>query len=680
MNLSFEPRERLHQFVVFSATLIIYAATMPQTITLEDAGLFQMVCHLGGISHPPGYPLFTNLCQGFVSLPFFTGGVIAGNFLSALFASLACAVFFSCCISITRDTLLSYVAAFSLGLSATFWSQAIIIEVYSFTVLLFVLVWRLLLAFVGSGNARYLYLAIFVYALSLTNHWPLMILSTPALLATVYPRQELVFSYIKSPGFWGLSFVLIAIGLSPYITLLLHKDNPIALYGDINSVEALFKYVARSAYSDHHEIADGYDRLQYMLWLLVESGTQMGLLGVPLMLLGLVVSFRFLSLSISLSLLAMYLGSTFLLNLLLNFSYEFFWQAIFKPYLVISCLALAFWFAIGVRYVVDRMGKINLGSKRVVQLSVATLVILSVFAANLLENNRRDVKWVELYGILTLQSLPENSVLFVRGDVETGVFGFLQLVMGVRPDIEIINWNNLVFSNRLESSFAIEAVKNEAREEFIAKNRKPVFASSAPLAPVEHLGAYDRYTPGELRSAGRNPKMDAFVDYLLDLYLADLITDPHEIYTAYYLLVGFTQQYVGMAFIHQDLTDEELQRLNRLQSTFPGKLMTLETLLRLSEGELGKEVLMEMAKSAEEQIPYFVPKKSLAVLYEYSGRSLEMEPADINTAILYYEKSIETYPTAKNTSICPLTKLYLREGDSKKLESLRLRFPDAECD
>ena len=51
---------------VFVILIGIYVLTMPQSITLEDAGLFQMVCHGGGIGHPPGYPLFILGCQAFV--------------------------------------------------------------------------------------------------------------------------------------------------------------------------------------------------------------------------------------------------------------------------------------------------------------------------------------------------------------------------------------------------------------------------------------------------------------------------------------------------------------------------------------------------------------------------------------------------------------------------------------
>ena len=679
MNYRPEVRGGAHLLLVFAATLVVYLLTMPRTIGLEDAGLFQMVCHLDGISHPPGYPLFTNLCQPFVQLSIFAPGVFAGNFLSALFAALGCSVFFSCCFSITRDLMLSSVAALAYGFSATFWSQAIIIEVYSLTVLMFLLCWRVLLAYVDSGNVRYLYLAILVYAGSLANHWPLMILSTPALLATVFPRRELILSLLKSPGFWMLSVFILLLGLSPYITIFLARDTTIAVYGDVHSMEELFRYVTRSAYSDHHEIADSLDRLRFMSWLLVESTTQFGLLAIPLMVLGLVASSRTLPPSTALGLVLLYLGSTFLLNFLVNFRYEFFWQAIFKPYPIIGYLALSFWLASGVRFIVDWLCKVSPRFSLAVPWVVTIAVVSSIFSANLYENNRRTNDWVEQYGISVLESLPKDAVFFASGDFEIGVFGFLHLVMGIRPDIELRSWDNLVFSNRLVSPFSTDEIQQAKRIEFLEGSTRPVLASSVPLAPAAHQGAYYRYTPGRPRSVERNPRMDLFLDQLLDLYIAGLITDPHEIHLAFYRLVSFTRQYVRLALTRQDLTEVEDARLIRLQSTFPGKLATLETLLHLDSGNDGRLFLADMVRRAEKQIPASITSESLAVFYEFYGRIMTMEPADNIKAIGYFEKSIDAYPVSNNTSICPLTNLYGLGTDLDKMQILSQRFPESDC-
>ena len=123
--------------VIFATTLTAYLLTMPGQITLEDAGLFQMVCHQGGIGHPPGYPLFVLACQGFVSLPFFDDSVFAANLLSSIFASLTCVVVYLIGKMLFAAPSSALALAYCYGFSTVVWSQAIIVEVYSLQSLLF---------------------------------------------------------------------------------------------------------------------------------------------------------------------------------------------------------------------------------------------------------------------------------------------------------------------------------------------------------------------------------------------------------------------------------------------------------------------------------------------------------------------------------------------------------------
>ncbi|MEX2327094.1 MAG: DUF2723 domain-containing protein, partial [Pseudomonadales bacterium] len=240
-----------HQLAVFAATLGVYFITMPRTITLEDAGLFQMVCHLGGISHPPGYPLFTLLCNGLVQVP----GVINGNLVSALFASLAVAFFHHICYRLTNERLFAYVASLSWGFSAAFWSQAIIIEVYSLAALLFMICWWLVIEFEQSRRNTFWFGACLVFGLALSNHWPLMILSSAGLLAAVSPALGDLLSRCRSPKFVVWSLALVLAGLLPYATLVLDANPKIAIYGAIDSFGDFLRYVARSAYKDDHATA-----------------------------------------------------------------------------------------------------------------------------------------------------------------------------------------------------------------------------------------------------------------------------------------------------------------------------------------------------------------------------------------------------------------------------------------
>ena len=167
----------------------LYALTAPRTVGLEDDGLFVLSSYFLGIEHPPGYPLFTLIGHLFSLLP--VGSVAYRVHLaSALFGALSGARGLAVRAPAgrwrgSRRTL----AAFALGLSPVFWSQSIIAEVYTLNTFFF-LVLGLARAAARPGALPWIAL---VFGLSLSNHWPLMLLVAPAFAVLLWPlRAELL--------------------------------------------------------------------------------------------------------------------------------------------------------------------------------------------------------------------------------------------------------------------------------------------------------------------------------------------------------------------------------------------------------------------------------------------------------------------------------------------------------
>jgi asparagine N-glycosylation enzyme membrane subunit Stt3 len=92
---------------------------------MEDDGLFILSSYFLGIEHPPGYPLFTLIGHLFTYLPF---GSVAYrvHLASALFGALAGGAAWLCARSLIPGRLPAYFAAFALGVSPVFWSQAVL--------------------------------------------------------------------------------------------------------------------------------------------------------------------------------------------------------------------------------------------------------------------------------------------------------------------------------------------------------------------------------------------------------------------------------------------------------------------------------------------------------------------------------------------------------------------------
>jgi len=216
----------------------LYYLTAPRTITLEDAGLFQLSCELGGFSHPPGYPLFSLLCQGFFLIPT-DNPVLMGNLLSSVFAALAVLMLFELCRTLKLSTSESTFAALCYGTSGVFWSQAIIIEVYSLNALLFISACWAALRFNQSENTRYFYLLVLFTGLGLSNHWPLMVLTGPCLILIILGKPQLVFSLAKNIKALVTATIILLFSLSPYL-LLWQRKPAISLTGPIENLPQFF--------------------------------------------------------------------------------------------------------------------------------------------------------------------------------------------------------------------------------------------------------------------------------------------------------------------------------------------------------------------------------------------------------------------------------------------------------
>jgi hypothetical protein len=206
--------------IVFIISLGIYIKTLSPSVGFVDSGELTVVSYTLGIAHPTGYPLYTLLGRLFTFLPV---GSIAWrmNLASAIFASLSVLVLYylslylftglhsvlqsnqkreegrgtaTCLpagrlptatapsshvidseVAQTRGELSRMVAAFITSLlfafSSTLWSQAVVAEVYSLTVLLSViLIFLIFRITIYNSPITEVILFPFLFGLALGNH------------------------------------------------------------------------------------------------------------------------------------------------------------------------------------------------------------------------------------------------------------------------------------------------------------------------------------------------------------------------------------------------------------------------------------------------------------------------------------------------------------------------------
>ncbi len=127
---SSESWTRATPWLVGVSALCLYSATAATTVQGGDAGELLTVAAVGGVVHPPGYPLFVLLSTVMVALPI---GTIPwrGAMAAALLAAVGLALLAAAIQRLTGRALAGFVAAGSLAVSGLCWRYATVSEVFA---------------------------------------------------------------------------------------------------------------------------------------------------------------------------------------------------------------------------------------------------------------------------------------------------------------------------------------------------------------------------------------------------------------------------------------------------------------------------------------------------------------------------------------------------------------------
>ena len=163
------------------AALGLYLRTLVPGLLPGDSGEFQVLARVLGHTHPTGYPVYLVLAHPLTWLP---GHSVAYgvNAFSALMAALAVGGVYLAGRSLTQYRVLALVGSVALALSPTFWSQALIAEVYTPGAAFLIAVVALLLRWERTRSPRLLFLAGLIGGLSLGVHMTVALLAPAVLL------------------------------------------------------------------------------------------------------------------------------------------------------------------------------------------------------------------------------------------------------------------------------------------------------------------------------------------------------------------------------------------------------------------------------------------------------------------------------------------------------------------
>lgn len=663
----------LHAAVVAVALFAVYAATAPRTVALEDDGSFILSSYFLGPDHPPGYPLFVLAAKLFTWLPI---GSVAYrvHLASAAFGALSCAALWLCARVVTGQTVAAYLAGLGLGLSRTFWSQAIIAEVYTLNVLfLFVLLILALRASTEERNARRTLMAMaLVFGLSLANHWPLMLLVAPAFVILLWPRVAEIIRW--SPALCGL-FLL---GLTPYVWMVIRSwgDLPISFFGPLESADEIRKFVTRATYAsvDVSPTATWIDRLKYFRFLGSEVLLQFAILGTAVAAVGFVVQWRVWGKRLSSALTVAFLMPSAVLLLLLKFDYEQLSKYVFQVYPLPSYGVAALWMGLGFTHLA---GRFSVRARPAAGAAAVLLALIAWLSAG--PNLRADYDWSARYARAVLTSLPPDAILFVASDIDVGTIGYLHLIEGMRPDVTLYNPAGVALGTRLFHPLRTSS------EEMHAAIRRLVRESDRPVAfprafPTGY-GYTQRWLYVLVDKASDDPTHRRFeLPDELRQFLEGSVLTGHETDTWTVYFRAELRRQIGaqlaLAYRPGNVADpadpRTLRYLEALSGDFNGVLGLAHGLFA-SDWSRARVLAERYVAQATALMPDEPTKGELALYFELKAYA-RLEKGDQRGAIEDLETSVSLLPRESNTAIPVLADLYAKTNQVEARNGLKARF------
>src|SRR6266571_1081940 len=210
------PLLRKIDWLTFAITTLVvfigYYLTLAPDLTLEDSGELAVGSFYAGVPHPPGYPVWTIFTWLFtvlvpvsnvawrVALASAVSGALACGLIGLLASRGSSMILEGIDEFKTLDrgwenalcVLAGYVAGLLVGFNGFMWSQAVIVEVYPFSLLSFVGVLCCLLRWIYAPHQRrYLYWALFLFGICFTNHMTLIVAAMGIEVAIIAAQPKL---------------------------------------------------------------------------------------------------------------------------------------------------------------------------------------------------------------------------------------------------------------------------------------------------------------------------------------------------------------------------------------------------------------------------------------------------------------------------------------------------------
>ncbi len=430
--------------IALTLPLVLYLRTLCPTVSCGDSGELCTAAYWLGISHPPGYPLWTLVGRLVSLLP---GWDVAGRLgaLSAVLSASACLAMWlavrewlrsreaSDCVIVP----VALVSALVPLLSPAAWSVSIVAEVYALNLLLTALLLLTLVRWSSTGDGRWVLASGYLWGLALANH-PTALLFLPMMVFvwTLGRHQRPRLNHL------GEAVFLAGLACTLYGALPLRSAfNPPLDWGDPEGMSGLVAHILRSQYGSHvlsRPLRIWGEQFATALRFPIEE------LGLPLAclaLVGMVVSLRRPQRGMGGALLGGIVAFMVGLIILVNFRLTPAHRAANRLFFLPMLLVLSFWLG-GV--LAGLVGGVRSRALRR-RLGWSLLIIpVALGCSRVKLMDRSQDTLARDFAHAVLRDVDSKSIIFCRGDVQTFPLLYAQAVEGECPTVLLVDFEGLL--------------------------------------------------------------------------------------------------------------------------------------------------------------------------------------------------------------------------------------------
>lgn len=430
---------------IFLSTLIVYIFTLAPTVSFGDSGELTAAAYNLGIAHPPGYPLYLLLGKLFMLLVPFGDAAMRMNLMSAFFASLTAVMIYLINRVLDHRRFVSVLVSLTAAFSATFWSQAVVAEVYTLYALFFCTMIFLTLLWVKDKKEHRLLLLALTAGLAMTHH----------VIAALYFPVFLIFILLEQPRLlknWKLIVKVTVLFLLPLLLYLYlpvrSASNPLNDWGNPETVSAVMDHVTAKQFSGMF-LKYGFDGVLFQLRQFTHALlNQFPFILLILAAMGVIAGWKR----------ERKAALLFLVLLVVNLSYSLAYTITdIEPHFIHIFLIVVLFTGKLFDLTYRRTQEVKNIQIRWAVVVIPAIIALLPLGFNWAKCDQSGNYLARDYGRNMIDSLDKNGVLFIDGEAELFIAAYLKIVENRRPDVEIYDAR--------QNIFYIPAMKEKRREE-----------------------------------------------------------------------------------------------------------------------------------------------------------------------------------------------------------------------